>query len=86
VVTRALGHVWQGSFGLRLCATVPEEPEPEEPRIVASSGFKFILTGERKTTSMNSVTTVTTGLGKGPKTLGKGFAEGGPWQRALGKF
>jgi hypothetical protein len=23
---------------------------------------------------------------RGPKTLGKGFAEGGPRQRALGKF
>jgi hypothetical protein len=25
-------------------------------------------------------------LGKGPKALGKGFAEGGSWQKTLGKF
>ena len=28
----------------------------------------------------------TASLGKGPLTLGKGFAEGGPRQRALGEF
>jgi hypothetical protein len=39
-----------GLFALRLLATVPEEPEPEELlQIVASSGFRFILTRERKT-------------------------------------
>jgi hypothetical protein len=48
-----------GLFVLRLLATVPEEPEPEELlQIVASSGFRFILTRERKTAPINSAATV----------------------------
>lgn len=40
-------------WGLRLLATVPEQLQ-----IVPSYGSQFILTGERKTTSMNSAAIV----------------------------
>ena len=54
----SLVRIWQISFGLRLLATVPEEPDPEELQIVASPGTQFILTGERKTAAINSAATI----------------------------
>jgi len=54
---------------LWLLATVPEELKPEELQIMASPGSQFILTGERKTTPMNSAATIQDVEGAEPREV-----------------
>lgn len=49
-----LGPVLLGSFGLQLHAIALEELELAEPQILAFLGSTFILTREKKTSSVNN--------------------------------